>query len=98
MNLTDQRSFLTCQLCDDIRSINKEAIVDPDDIIVLFETEIGEGKLHISVDVTNDCPYTVEVVWVRLWEVGGGDDVRTAEINIASTRTFEREKQRVEEG
>ena len=81
-----------------MRLINKEAIEDLDDIIVLFETEIGEGKFHISVDVTNDCPYTVEVVWVHLWEVGGGDDVLTVEINIASAGTFGRGKQRVEEG
>ena len=78
--------------------INKEAIVDPNDIIVLFETEIGEVKFHISVDFTNNCPYTVEVVWVRLWEVGGGDDVMTAEINIASAGTFGGGKQRVEGG
>ena len=33
---------------------------------------------------------------MSLWEVGGGDDVMTAEINVASAGTFGGEKQRVE--
>ena len=80
---------LTCQLCDEVGLATREPIVDLDDIIVPFETKIGEGKLHILLIVTNDCPHTVEVVGVCLWELGGSEGVVIAEMSVSSTGALE---------
>ena len=76
-----------------------EVIIDSDDIIALFKTKIGEVHHYFLLDVTDDCPYTAEVVRVGLGIVGRCQAVMTAEINVASARTFgEGDRRAVEEG
>ena len=80
---------LTCQLGDEIGLVITEAIIDLDDIIVLFETKIGEGDVYVLLIVTNDRPHTVKVVGVCLWEHGGSEAIVIAEITTATTGTLE---------
>lgn len=83
---------LTCQLCDEIGLVITEAIVDLDDIIVSFETKIGEGDVYVLLIVANDRPHTVKVVGVCPWEHGGSEAIVIAEITTASTGTLEGER------
>ena len=79
----------TCQLCDEVGLARREPVVDLDDIIVPFKNKTGEGKLHILLIVTSDCPHTVEVVGICLWELGGGEGVVIAEMSVSSTGALE---------
>lgn len=83
---------LTCQLGDEIGLVITEAIIDLDDIIVLFETKIGEGDVYVLLIVTNDRPHTVKVVEVCLWEHGGSKAIVIAEKTTATTGTLEGER------
>ena len=47
---------------------------------------------YVLLIVTNDRPYTMEVVGVCPWEHGGSEAIVTAEIFVASTGTLEGER------
>ena len=50
---------LTCKLCNEFGVVAAEAIINPDDIIVLFESKISEVHSHVLLCIADDCPHTM---------------------------------------